>query len=94
MNGPMITPSLPESSNVAGMVACIAGSIQSGATCLNVRTMKMQQAVDPAAPRSTYQQGGFVMNIVLWVLQVLLAAAFLAHGWLFLTHLRRRSPNR
>jgi uncharacterized membrane protein YphA (DoxX/SURF4 family) len=24
------------------------------------------------------------MNIVLWVLQVLLAAAFLAHGWLFL----------
>jgi hypothetical protein len=25
------------------------------------------------------------MNIMLWVLQVLLAAAFLAHGWLFLT---------
>ena len=25
------------------------------------------------------------MNIVLWVLQVLLALAFLAHGWLFLT---------
>lgn len=25
------------------------------------------------------------MNILLWVLQVLLAAAFLAHGWLFLT---------
>ena len=25
------------------------------------------------------------MNITLWVLQVLLAAAFLAHGWLFLT---------
>ena len=25
------------------------------------------------------------MNIVLWVLQVLLAAAFVAHGWLFLT---------
>ena len=24
------------------------------------------------------------MNIMLWVLQVLLAAAFLAHGWLFL----------
>lgn len=24
------------------------------------------------------------MNITLWVLQVLLAAAFLAHGWLFL----------
>jgi putative oxidoreductase len=24
------------------------------------------------------------MNIVLWVLQVLLAAAFFAHGWLFL----------
>ena len=24
------------------------------------------------------------MNILLWVLQVLLAAAFLAHGWLFL----------
>jgi uncharacterized membrane protein YphA (DoxX/SURF4 family) len=24
------------------------------------------------------------MNIVLWILQVLLAAAFLAHGWLFL----------
>jgi uncharacterized membrane protein YphA (DoxX/SURF4 family) len=25
------------------------------------------------------------MNIVLWVLQILLALAFLAHGWLFLT---------
>ena len=25
------------------------------------------------------------MNIVLWVFQVLLAAAFLAHGWLFLS---------
>ena len=25
------------------------------------------------------------MNTVLWVLQVLLAAAFFAHGWLFLT---------
>jgi uncharacterized membrane protein YphA (DoxX/SURF4 family) len=25
------------------------------------------------------------MNIVLWVLQILLAAAFLAHGWLFLS---------
>jgi uncharacterized membrane protein YphA (DoxX/SURF4 family) len=25
------------------------------------------------------------MNIVLWTLQVLLAAAFLAHGWLFLS---------
>jgi hypothetical protein len=25
------------------------------------------------------------MNIFLWVLQVLLAAAFLAHGWLFLS---------
>jgi hypothetical protein len=25
------------------------------------------------------------MNIVLWILQVLLAAAFFAHGWLFLT---------
>jgi uncharacterized membrane protein YphA (DoxX/SURF4 family) len=25
-----------------------------------------------------------VMNIVLWILQVLLALAFLAHGWLFL----------
>ena len=25
------------------------------------------------------------MNIVLWVLQALLAAAFLAHGWLFLS---------
>jgi hypothetical protein len=24
------------------------------------------------------------MNIVLWILQLLLAAAFLAHGWLFL----------
>jgi uncharacterized membrane protein YphA (DoxX/SURF4 family) len=24
------------------------------------------------------------MNIVLWILQVLLAAAFVAHGWLFL----------
>jgi uncharacterized membrane protein YphA (DoxX/SURF4 family) len=28
---------------------------------------------------------GDVMNIVLWVLQVLLAAVFLAHGWLFLS---------
>ena len=25
------------------------------------------------------------MNIVLWVVQVLLAAAFFAHGWLFLS---------
>jgi uncharacterized membrane protein YphA (DoxX/SURF4 family) len=25
------------------------------------------------------------MNIVLWILQLLLAAAFLAHGWLFLS---------
>jgi uncharacterized membrane protein YphA (DoxX/SURF4 family) len=25
------------------------------------------------------------MNIVLWVLQVLLAIAFFAHGWLFLS---------
>jgi putative oxidoreductase len=25
-----------------------------------------------------------VMNIVLWILQVLLALAFLAHGWMFL----------
>jgi uncharacterized membrane protein YphA (DoxX/SURF4 family) len=25
------------------------------------------------------------MNIMLWVLQVLLAAAFLAHGWMFLS---------
>jgi putative oxidoreductase len=25
------------------------------------------------------------MNIVLWILQVLLAVAFLAHGWLFLS---------
>ena len=29
--------------------------------------------------------GGDVMNIALWVLQVLLAAAFFAHGWLFLS---------
>jgi uncharacterized membrane protein YphA (DoxX/SURF4 family) len=28
---------------------------------------------------------GDVMNIALWVLQVLLAAAFFAHGWLFLS---------
>jgi len=28
---------------------------------------------------------GDVMNIVLWIMQVLLAAAFLAHGWLFLS---------
>jgi hypothetical protein len=28
---------------------------------------------------------GNVMNIVLWIVQVLLAAAFLAHGWLFLS---------
>jgi len=26
-----------------------------------------------------------MMNIILWVLQVLLAVAFLAHGWLFLS---------
>ena len=25
------------------------------------------------------------MNVVLWVLQVLLAIAFVAHGWLFLS---------
>jgi len=25
------------------------------------------------------------MNILLWILQVLLALAFLAHGWLFLS---------
>ena len=25
------------------------------------------------------------MNIMLWVLQVLLAVAFFAHGWLFLS---------
>lgn len=25
------------------------------------------------------------MNIALWIVQILLAAAFLAHGWLFLT---------
>ena len=29
--------------------------------------------------------GGDVVNIALWVLQVLLAAAFFAHGWLFLS---------
>ena len=29
-------------------------------------------------------EGSGVMNIVLWILQVLLAVAFLAHGWLFL----------
>ena len=34
-----------------------------------------------------------VMNIVLWVLQVLLAVAFFAHGWLFLSP-PPRSPNR
>ena len=28
---------------------------------------------------------GDVMNILLWVLQVLLAVAFFAHGWLFLS---------
>ena len=28
---------------------------------------------------------GDIMNIALWVLQVLLAAAFFAHGWLFLS---------
>jgi uncharacterized membrane protein YphA (DoxX/SURF4 family) len=26
-----------------------------------------------------------MLNIILWVLQVLLAAAFLAHGWMFLS---------
>ena len=29
--------------------------------------------------------GGDVVNIALWVLQVLLAVAFFAHGWLFLS---------
>jgi uncharacterized membrane protein YphA (DoxX/SURF4 family) len=29
--------------------------------------------------------GGDVVNVALWVLQVLLAAAFFAHGWLFLS---------
>ena len=29
--------------------------------------------------------GGDVVNMTLWVLQVLLAAAFFAHGWLFLS---------
>ena len=29
------------------------------------------------------------MNIVLWVLQVLLAIAFVAHGWLFLSPRQR-----
>src|SRR5262245_25843778 len=28
---------------------------------------------------------GTVMNIVVWILQILLAIAFLAHGWLFLS---------
>jgi len=32
------------------------------------------------------------MNIVLWILQVLLAVAFFAHGWLFLSP-RLKSPN-
>ena len=35
-------------------------------------------------PDSTYRGRKVVMNIVLWILQVLLAAAFLAHGLLFL----------
>jgi uncharacterized membrane protein YphA (DoxX/SURF4 family) len=30
------------------------------------------------------------MNIMLWVLQVLLAVAFLAHGWFFLSLHRQR----
>ena len=30
------------------------------------------------------EEGSGVMNIALWVVQVLLAVAFLAHGWLFL----------
>ena len=33
------------------------------------------------------------MNILLWVLQVLLAVAFFAHGWL-ISRPRLRSPNR
>ena len=33
------------------------------------------------------------MNILLWVLQVLLALAFFAHGWLCSPH-RRRSSSR
>ena len=42
--------------------------------------------VDPIASRSTcwQEEENSVMNIVLWVLQVLLALAFLAHGLLFL----------
>jgi uncharacterized membrane protein YphA (DoxX/SURF4 family) len=33
------------------------------------------------------------MNIVLWILQVLLAAAFFAHGWMMLAP-RPKSPLR
>jgi putative oxidoreductase len=41
--------------------------------------------VDPPCSRSTSQERiDDVMNKVLWLLQVLLAAAFLAHGLLFL----------
>jgi hypothetical protein len=38
------------------------------------------QDVDSSGPHSIVSRGGSVMNIVLWVLQVLLAAAFFAHG--------------
>jgi uncharacterized membrane protein YphA (DoxX/SURF4 family) len=32
-----------------------------------------------------YRRKGTLMNIVIWILQVLLAIAFLAHGWLFVS---------
>src|SRR5215203_7009601 len=40
-------------------------------------------SVDLLKLRSTSLRGG-EMNITLWILQVLLAAAFFAHGWLLL----------
>jgi hypothetical protein len=42
-------------------------------------------SIPALAVRPVDENGGKVMNIVLWVLQVLLAVAFFAHGWLFLS---------
>jgi uncharacterized membrane protein YphA (DoxX/SURF4 family) len=41
--------------------------------------------VDPRAPIfDVFMEEGDPMHLVLWILQVLLAVAFVAHGWLFL----------
>jgi putative oxidoreductase len=43
----------------------------------------MHTAITSKAGKQTYTgRSGRALNIVLWILQVLLAAVFLAHGWL------------